>query len=141
MTRDEAANLHGRCRCGAYRFRAHAEPFQVSYCHCSDCRKATGAPVTVFVGFRESEVDLLGEAASAYLSSSRVQRLYCGKCGTPIGYSDARLPGEIYYYLGVLEAQDGLVPQLHAFVSEKLPWLEIEDGLPRHERFSRSRSG
>ena len=43
----------GGCRCGAVRFEASAEPHHVSYCHCGDCRRASGAPVSAFVGFHD----------------------------------------------------------------------------------------
>lgn len=139
MTESGDTRHSGRCRCGVYRFRAAAEPIQVSYCHCSDCRRATGAPVTVFAGFREDDVERLGTEPAAYQSTLGVARLFCSQCGTPIGYRDRRLPGEIYYYLGLLDEPSRLVPRLHAFESERLAWLNIVDDLPRHERFSRSR--
>lgn len=139
MTESDDTRYSGRCRCGIYRFRAATEPIQVSYCHCSDCRRATGAPVTVFAGFREDEVELLGDEAAVHQSTPEVERLFCAQCGTPIGYRDLRLADEIYYYLGLLDEPSRLVPRLHAFESERLAWLNIVDDLPRHERFSRSR--
>src|SRR5690606_37198555 len=54
------------CRCGAVRFEASAEPHQVSYCHCSDCRRASGAPVSAFVGFKVGQVALDGRALKTY---------------------------------------------------------------------------
>jgi|TARA_R100001369_G_scaffold80430_1_gene110801 hypothetical protein len=139
MTEDIVSINSGRCRCGKYRFRVFGEPFWVSYCHCSDCRKATGAPVAVFAGFKSDEVKLFGEKATTYKSIPEVKRLFCSRCGTPIGYQDARLPGEIYYYIGVLEEQSKVVPQLHAWISERLDWLSIADDLPRYQHFSRPR--
>ena len=58
-----SAALHsGGCRCGAgARSKRSGEPLSVGYCHCSDCRRATGAPVSAFVGFRADEVSLAGE--------------------------------------------------------------------------------
>lgn len=139
MVEPDETRYSGRCRCGAYRFHANAEPFQVSWCHCSDCRRATGAPATIFAGFRENVVELLGNEAAVHQVTSDAARLFCSQCGTPIGYRDVRLPGEIYYYLGLLEESSRLVPQLHAFEAERLEWLNIVDDLPRFERFSRSR--
>ena len=56
----------GSCRRGAVRFEASAEPHHVSYCHCGDCRKATGAPVSAFVGFAADKVSLTGEALKSF---------------------------------------------------------------------------
>lgn len=129
----------GSCRCGRYRIRAAAEPILVSYCHCEDCRKATGAPVTVFVGFKEKDVQLIGKDAAIYQSTPTVQRLFCDKCGSPIAYRDSRLPGEIYYYLGFMQDPSKWVPTLHAWMTEQVEWLRINDDLPRFKGFSQHR--
>lgn len=134
---ESSTPVFGGCRCGACRFLASAAPFQVSYCHCSDCRRATGAPVTVFAGFRDAEIEMLGEDAASWQAVPGISRLFCGQCGTPIGYRDDRLPGETYYYIGVLEEPARFEPRLHAFTAEQLAWLEIGDELPRHAGFSR----
>jgi hypothetical protein len=34
----------GGCRCGAVRVRARRQATDVIYCHCSDCRRSSGAP-------------------------------------------------------------------------------------------------
>ncbi|MDZ7840874.1 MAG: GFA family protein [Gammaproteobacteria bacterium] len=129
----------GGCRCGRYRIRVTAEPLLISYCHCDDCRKTTGAPVTVFVGFKEDDVQLEGEGAANYQSTPTVQRLYCDKCGTPIAYADSRLPGEIYYYVGIMRDPSQWIPTLHAWTSEQVEWLKISDDLPKFKGFSRQR--
>jgi hypothetical protein len=40
------------CPCGAVRFVAAGQPEWVALCHCESCRKHSGAPVYVFVGFK-----------------------------------------------------------------------------------------
>lgn len=127
--------LQGGCRCGAVRVAARAEPFWCSWCHCSDCRKATGAPATVFVGFRDADLDIAGSSLAVHRNDP-VERLFCRECGTPVGYRDSRLAGETYLYLGVMDRPGRFRPTRHAFVSERLPFVSIDDGLPRFERFS-----
>ena len=85
--------LHsGGCRCGAVRFEASGEPLSVGYCHCSDCRRATGAPVSAFVGFRAEDVSLTGETLRIF-ENGAVIRSFCNVCGSPIAYLDQRLEG------------------------------------------------
>jgi len=43
--------VEGGCRCGAVAFRARAEPTVVVYCHCRDCRRSSGAPISLWVGY------------------------------------------------------------------------------------------
>jgi hypothetical protein len=128
-------SLHtGSCRCGAVRFEAQAEPFHISYCHCVDCRKASGAPLSAFVGFK-SETSAFAGAKAEFVNGA-ITRCFCPVCGTPLAYLDDRLPDDIYLTLGALDEQERYVPTLHAWVDQKLPYFHIGDGLPQLERTS-----
>ena len=124
--------LHtGGCRCGAVRFEASAEPHHISYCHCADCRRASGAPVFAFVGFMAGEVALQGDELRLY-ETDPVTRSFCGICGTPIAYLDRRLPDRVYFTLGAMDAPANYKPTLHAYVRHQLPFVHMPDGLPRY---------
>ena len=41
----------GGCLCGRLRYRADAEPVRAVICHCSICRRVSGAPMLCFVHF------------------------------------------------------------------------------------------
>jgi hypothetical protein len=125
----------GGCRCGAVRFEVSAEPHQVSYCHCSDCRRASGAPVSAFVGFLIGQVAFTGKALKMF-ENGPVTRSFCGICGSPIAYVDERLEDDIYFMLGAMDMPADFVPTHHAYVSEQLPFLHMPDGLPRHPKTS-----
>jgi hypothetical protein len=131
----------GGCLCGAVRLRAAGAPLAVTYCHCRDCRKATGAPVTAFAGYRSEQVEMTGRAPRRHESSPGVWRAHCGDCGSPISYEDARLPGEVYLLIGVFDAPERFAPERHGWVSRKLPWLHIGDDLPRHDQSTKPRGG
>jgi hypothetical protein len=122
------ATLNGRCFCGAVRFSASAEPFQVSWCHCRDCRRQTGAPAVVWAGFQATDIAWSGEPRYRR-SSPHITRSFCPDCGTPMTYQDDRLEGEIYIHTGLFDEADHLVPDRHAYVTSKLFWLHLEDGL------------
>ena len=74
-------------RCGS---RLPPSRCHVSYCHCGDCRRATGAPVSAFVGFMADDVSLTGETLRRF-ENGPVTRSFCGICGSPIAYVDQRL--------------------------------------------------
>lgn len=133
-----AADLNGRCSCGAISFEVRGEPLQVSWCHCADCRRQTGAPAVVWAGFTTDQLTWHGSPASRS-SSPDVTRRFCADCGTPISYEDRRLPGEIYIHAGLFDQAERLVPDRHAYTSSKLFWLHLEDGLTRHDGNTRSR--
>ena len=124
--------LHGRCFCGAVAFTASGEPFQVSWCHCRDCRRQTGAPAVVWAGFTSDQIAFRDEPKRRQ-SSPRIIRSFCADCGTPMTYEDERLAGEIYVHAGLFDEADRLVPDSHAYVTSKLFWLHLEDGLTKFE--------
>jgi hypothetical protein len=128
----------GGCRCGAIRFAADDEPEHVSYCHCADCRKASGAPVSAFVGFATQSVKFSGEKPATHINGE-VTRSFCPVCGSPISYFDRRIPGRVYFMLGAMDAPENYRPTVHAYVSEKLPYVHMPDGLPTCEKTSVTR--
>lgn len=139
MTAPTDETHRGRCLCGALTFTAEGAPLAVSYCHCRDCRRATGAPVSVFAGFTEARVRMQGAEPRIRESSPGVRRAFCGTCGTPLFYADHRLPGELFLTVGVFDHPERLAPARHAWVSQQLPWLRLADDLPRHAQYSRPR--
>ena len=129
--------ITGKCFCGRIRLETNAEPLWVAHCHCNSCRRSTGAPVTTFVCFGKSKVRMSGEA-EVYNSSPGVFRSFCGDCGTPLCYESDHCPGEIHFYISVMDTPGAFVPQKHAFHDEHIPWLELHDDLPRYSGLDRS---
>eukprot|EP01035_Chromulina_nebulosa_P056610 gene56610-77583_t len=111
--------LSGGCRCGAIRFEAASDPFYASYCHCSDCRQASGAPVAAFVGFRTADFRYSGESRKTY-GKAPVKRSFCNICGAPIAYADARLPDQIFVMLGAMDRPEDYPPRLHGYAEGRL---------------------
>jgi hypothetical protein len=134
-----SGTLHGHCFCGAVTFAASGEPFQVSWCHCRDCRRQTGAPAVVWAGFRSDQLTISGTPKRRQ-SSPHITRSFCAECGTPMTYEDDRLEGEIYLHAGLFDEADRLVPDRHAYVTSKLFWLHLEDGLTKFEETTRTRA-
>lgn len=124
----------GSCRCGLISAEANADPFWRSYCHCRDCRKQTGAPVMAFVAFRDDELTWHGEPRT--WRAGGVERRFCEHCGSQIGYRDDKLPGETYLSLGFMDEPERYAPTMHAFEKRRLPFLHIDDDLPRFDGFS-----
>ena len=131
--------LHtGGCRCGKLTVEATAEPVSVGYCHCTDCRRATGAPISAFVGFRVEDVSVSGETMRSYENGAVIRR-FCGVCGSPTAYVDQRLPDKVYIMLGAMHLPANFEPTLHAYVREQLPFVHMSDGLTRYQRSSTRR--
>ena len=131
------APLQGGCLCGAVRYRIDALPKWIGYCHCTSCRRSTGAPVTTFVGASAESVSFTCGKRERFASSPGVQRGFCARCGTPLTYEGERFPGEIHFYVSTFDEPQTLRPEFHVYHEERLEWLDIADPLPRHAATTR----
>ncbi|MEK7105489.1 MAG: GFA family protein [Patescibacteria group bacterium] len=126
--------LHvGSCKCGTIKFEVITESVWSGYCHCKDCRKATGAPVSAFVIFRKADVQWKGRQPKEHKPSIKVTRTFCEVCGSPISYEHVEWPGRIDFYTCLFDDAENLAPTEHIWYASKLPWLDIQDALPKHE--------
>lgn len=132
-------SMTGSCLCGSFGFAARGEPLYRIYCHCVDCRRSTGAPVSMLVGYRTEKVEYTGEQPKRYRSSETVTRAFCGTCGCSVSYEDERLSGEIYLHTGLFDEPESYPPLAHSWYSQAIDWLRIQDDLPRYEQSSRPR--
>jgi hypothetical protein len=67
-------------------------------------------------------------------TSPGVTRGHCGQCGTSLTYQHERRVGEIDVTLATLDDATGMRPTAHIWVEDKLPWVQIADGLPQYQK-------
>lgn len=130
--------ITGRCYCGRISLVAEEMPSTVAYCHCTDCRRVTGAPVAAFAAFAEGAMHFTPDAGQRITVSEDAERSFCPQCGSPIMGRYRYLPGAIYVPLGLLDQAELLPPRLHAHADNKLCWLTIQDNLERVEGSART---
>ena len=128
--------LKGGCLCGAVRYRFDAEPFGAGYCHCSMCRKSSGAPVIAAASLPRAAMEIVrGEAElRRYRSSDEVTRVFCGTCGGQLFFDIAGEPDSIDFWIGSLDEPGQVAPTFHIYEGDRVSWLDIADDLPRYER-------
>jgi hypothetical protein len=63
-----------------------------------------------------------------YRSSPGVSRGFCAACGTSISYRRDDRGDEIDVTVSSLDDSVSMVPEVHIWVEDKLPWVEITDG-------------
>jgi len=128
--------LEGGCLCGRTRYRVSGTPQNLCFCHCTNCRRAAGAPLVAWGTFSRDGFQLLaGDAYVLHASSAQVQRGFCGHCGTSLSYAHAERDGEIDVTLVTLDDPARYEPECHIWVEDKLPWVRIEDGRPQYQRW------
>lgn len=132
-----ADQITGRCYCGAVQLSASAPPQTVVYCHCTDCRRVTGAPVTAWAAFGADDIAFAPDAGPARSLVAGVTRWSCPTCASPLAAEFSYLPGQTYVPIGLLDQAADLPPTLHAHAGAALPWLHLTDDLPRISASSR----
>jgi hypothetical protein len=120
----------GGCLCGAVRFKAEGEPINVRICHCRNCQKAMGSPFYARALYPQSALAIEGETVN-YPSSKTLGRVFCKACGTRLfsWRSNGTAAGVA---LATFDDRDAFAPTEHIWVSEKMHWVTLDDGLPQY---------
>ena len=124
--------LSGQCLCGKLQWKSPGPVLWGGFCHCGSCRRATSSPVTAFFGVPRNTLNLTGEVGIHESSGGRVKRLFCAQCGSQMSYQADNWPDEAHLYAATLDDPAAFTPEAHYHYAERLPWLAIEDDLPKY---------
>ena len=122
----------GGCLCGSVRYEVSGAASNLCYCHCSSCRRASGAPMVAWGTFARERFRLTRGELREFRSSAAVLRGFCAHCGSVLTYRHEARDTEIDVTLATLDEPAGLAPEMHVWVSEKLPWVPLADQLPQY---------
>ena len=110
MASDE--RVVGGCKCGAVRYEAIGKPFVVAYCHCTDCRGFTGAPVVAWVAFETQNVRFNKGERKIYESSPGRDWGFCDQCGTSLTWEGNAFDRHITeFHISTLDKPEEFVPR------------------------------
>ncbi|OWK33365.1 GFA family protein [Sphingomonas dokdonensis] len=125
----------GKCHCGAISWSADGPPEHHAVCHCSDCRRWSGAPMVGWIAWRADRVTING-ATARYHSSQHGTREFCGACGTGLFYRNPEvLPGIIDIQSGTLDDPESQPPGAQIMVKERLGWAPGIADLPAFQTY------
>jgi hypothetical protein len=125
--------LAGKCLCGAVEYAVADEFLYAANCHCSNCRRATGAAFKPFAGIERSKLAIArGEHAVSIFGDERAGDVRCKACGSFL-YSVVREGAFVHVALGTLGDAPTIRPSKHIFVGSKAAWFTITDDLPQYE--------
>jgi hypothetical protein len=131
----DAASHDGSCYCGAVRFTLAGAASLVVNCHCSQCRRLSGAAFTTWACYSRTAVLVTTpEALTRFQVTPRVLRHFCATCGSHVYTEDNRNRGILGLPSGVLEGAALPPPTAHCYVDDRAPWHTITDSLPQRPR-------
>ena len=122
--------LKGHCYCGAVRYEAAASPARETACHCSICRRTSGAAFVAWFTVPAAAFRVVSGRPASFKSSEHATRTFCAACGTPPTFQSTRYPDEIDITTCSLEDAEQVPPKDHIYVDSMLSWVKLADELP-----------
>jgi hypothetical protein len=126
-----ATVLRGGCHCGQVRYEVAGRPHHATLCHCTDCRRTSGAPMVAWFTLRPDEFRVVQGTPQRYRSSGAAWRSFCGNCGTALTY-ERDGTGEVDVATCSLDEPEAVPPQDQTFARSRLRWAEDLHTLPAH---------
>lgn len=126
--------IRGSCLCGAIRFEIE-EVRALTHCHCSVCRKMTGASFATFAHVRSERFKFLsGETFinPGHEWTTGHSRSFCRECGSPAP-KFVEATGMVSVPAGLFDDDPAVRPSIHVFTSSKAPWVDLNDDLQKYE--------
>jgi hypothetical protein len=124
--------LNGKCLCGAVEYTVADQFAYAAYCHCSNCRRATGSAFKPFAGIERDKLKIAeGQDNLMLFGEETGHDAHCRTCGSLL-YSLIR-PDFIHVAMGTLVDDPSVRPNAHIFVGSKAPWHTITDDLPQYQ--------
>ena len=130
--------IHGSCLCGKVTFEVGPPFLRMVHCHCSRCRKSTGAGhgtnlITDPAGFKW----LTGEALISHYDvpdAKSYGKWFCSHCGCPVPRA-TRDGSRMVVPAGSLDDVPPLKPSDNIFWGSRAPWGCADNGLPTHDEY------
>ena len=134
-----AKKYEGRCFCGAVEIEVTGDPAAMGYCHCSDCRQWSAAPVSAFSLWPPDQVKVTKgeEHVGSFAKTEQSHRKWCTRCG---GHLFSEHPG-----MGLTDVYAAMIPDfpfepgMHVFYGETV--LRIHDGVVKQKDMPKEAGG
>jgi hypothetical protein len=119
----------GGCLCGTVRYEAIGQPYNVTHCHCSDCRRSSGAAFVTWASFACSDFRFTTGEPRELRWAGRL-RSFCAHCGTPLTFMDGPGADELDVTVCSFDQPATVTPADHVWADDRLPWIQLADDLP-----------
>jgi hypothetical protein len=95
------------------------------------CQKAMGSPYFARAQFDQKMLTVEGDTGR-YKSSEAIDRVFCKTCGTRL-FSWRRNGTLAGVALTTFDDRNAFAPTEHIWVSEKVAWVKLDDGLTQYQ--------
>lgn len=121
----------GGCFCESLRYEIDPGDSSVVNCHCSMCRRTSGAPFVTWILLSDEQFELTQGRPAVLKSSDHGTRWFCASCGTPIAFLTTQRPGKIDITVCSLDDPDSCPPSEDVYTESRLVWAHGIDAQKR----------
>lgn len=124
--------LAGGCQCGAVRYEASGTPRDKGICHCSMCRRCSGAPMVAWFTLDADAFRFTRGEPRSFRSSPEAVRRFCPDCGAQLTFE--AIAGEVDVTIASLDDPAAVAPEFEIWAESRIGWMDLVNQLPRHDR-------
>ena len=120
----------GGCLCGTVRWRLTARPLALNACHCTDCKKTTGATNVLMLIASNEAFSATGETHvyRKRADSGREMDIHrCVKCGTRLWHNNLASSALVFITAGTLDDSSWVIPTSHIWIEKASPGVLIQE--------------
>ncbi|MEQ1752858.1 MAG: GFA family protein [Micropepsaceae bacterium] len=121
----------GGCLCGAVRFQLKARPLGVNACHCTDCKKLTGATNLLMVlaerGAFVHEQGAIQRYRKRADSGNEIDIIRCSACGVRMWHEPLSAPQLVFIAAGTLDDPSWVMPATHIWSKRASPGVSFQE--------------
>lgn len=115
----------GGCLCGAARYSIDIEGGEVGNCHCTTCRRHSGAPYETYISVPTVQFKWLSKPAGYIKSGDASGRTFCKDCGTPLSFESKAEADIASLTVGTIDNPAGMIPEYEIYTASRM------DGVPQ----------
>ena len=128
--------LTGGCLCGAVRYSVTAPLKNVIACHCTHCRKISGAGSSHNTVVPANAFTLTAGKTKVYqdtaASGNTLYRHFCENCGSSLFSKRHNTPEMMVLKVGTLDDASQLKLAMNIWTDSTLPWMVLDPAVERH---------
>jgi len=126
--------IKGSCQCGQVTYRLAEVPKMVLACHCTECQKLSTSPFSITAIVATNAIEFSGELkewSRSAESGNKNCAKFCPGCGNRVYHFNPDDPSTVKLKLKPVKMTDASIfePTVHVWVSEKLSWYRIPEGV------------
>ena len=127
-----ANEYEGGCLCGSVRYSVIGQQLRGTICHCTICRRWSGAPFLSWSLFNQSQFRWTKGTPGNTSVMPEVVLHFCEKCGSPLTFEFTDSSEIIGTTTGTLDHPETFSPTRHNWTSSEVSWIHTLDSLPRN---------